>query len=196
MTGLIILAAGSSSRLGKPKQTLILNGKSLLQHAIDEGLSSACDAVLVVLGANELEILASLASPKVVICKNPNWKQGLSTSIRCGIDELTKSFPDIKQAIIMPCDQPFVDAKLLNQLLSEKEASAKDIVACSYDGTYGTPAIFDKHVFSELQSLTGDQGAKKIILASKDRVSVIPFALANIDIDTEEDYRRVLAANS
>jgi molybdenum cofactor cytidylyltransferase len=193
MTGLIILAAGSSSRLGQPKQKLIYKGRSLLQHAVEEGLASPCSPIVVVLGANEESLHSEINYPNILHVTNYEWESGMSSSIKCGLEFMLKNGPAISQAIIMLCDQPFVDAEILNRLIEAKQQSGKLIAACTYDTTLGTPALFDKEVFSELLSLDGQQGAKKLVFDHSDQVEPVPFPLGNIDIDTVEDYEKLKA---
>lgn len=191
MTALLILAAGSSSRLGQPKQKLFYKGRSLLQRAIDEGLASDCSDVLVVLGASEESVRIEIDQKDVRIVVNKDWKKGMSSSIKCGINALIKNKPEISQAIIMLCDQPFVDAEILNRLITAKQLSGKAIAACSYDNTLGTPVLFDRTYFSHLLSLEGQLGAKKLVFNNQDQVVSVPFPFGNIDIDTIEDYEKL-----
>lgn len=195
MTGIIILAAGSSSRLGQPKQKLLYKGKSLLQHAVEEGLASLSSLVVVVLGSdpvnNRREILEH---PDIHIVINQNWEEGMSSSIKTGITELINLEPSISQAIIMLCDQPFVDAELLNKLIAKKQLSGKAIAACTYDNTLGTPVLFDRIFFPQLLMLEGQQGAKKIIIDNEEQLAPVPFPYGNIDIDTIDDYEKLKKA--
>jgi len=191
MTGAIILAAGSSSRLGKPKQTLVFNGQTLLQKAIHNALSSACDAVVVVLGANAEVIQPTIIDRPVPVVFNTEWQEGMASSIRHGITELKKNMPGITSAILMLCDQPFADAAILNQLIQKRSATKKTIVASAYNGTSGAPALFDQSHFNELMQLTGNEGAKKLLIKYADNMATIPFLLGAIDIDTEGDYERL-----
>ncbi len=191
MTALLILAAGSSSRLGQPKQKLFYKGRSLLQRAVDEGLASDCSDVLVVLGASEESVRIEIDQKDVRIVVNKDWKKGMSSSIKCGINALIKNKPEISQAIIMLCDQPFVDAEILNRLITAKQLSGKPIVACAYNNTLGTPVLFSQTYFSQLLSLEGQLGAKKLVFNNQDQVVSVPFPFGNIDIDTIEDYEKL-----
>jgi molybdenum cofactor cytidylyltransferase len=191
MTALIILAAGSSSRLGQPKQKLFYRGKSLLRHAVEEGMASDCSDVVVVLGSNEESVRAEIDQKDVRVVVNKGWEKGMSSSIKCGINALIKSNPDISQAIVMLCDQPFVDTQILNKLIAEKQLSGKAIAACTYDNTLGTPVLFDRIFFHQLLSLEGQQGAKKLVFNNQDQVVPVPFPFGKIDIDTIEDYEKL-----
>ena len=192
MTGVIILAAGASSRLGQPKQNLVFQGKTLLQRAIENALASSCETVVVILGANAGAIQTTIADQPVSIFVNPDWQEGMASSIRCGLIELQKIPPFVSSALLMLCDQPFANAKILNRLVQEKSGSDILIIASSYDDTIGTPALFDRSIFPELLQLEGQEGAKKLLAKHADKVLAVPFASGGIDIDTIADYERLL----
>lgn len=189
MTGIIILAAGASSRLGEPKQNLVYKGRSLLQNAIDAALGSACRPVIVVLGANEKFIRPNIETEYIQIFCNLGWREGMSSSIRLGIQNLLQLNPGIKQVILMVCDQPFVNSGLLNMLIAKQAETGKSIIASSYNETVGTPVLFGKSFFMELQMLRGQQGAKKLFSKYKKFLSTISFPSGATDIDIIEDYQ-------
>ena len=189
MTGIIILAAGSSSRLGKPKQNLVYKGKTLLQRAIKAGLDSACNNVMVVLGANLDSIKPTITHSRVRIIYNQDWEEGMASSIRIGISTIQRLEPKTTSVILMLCDQPFVDASLLNELVQKK--SLKGIVASSYNGITGAPVLFDAAYFGELLLLKGQEGAKKLLLKYPNDIDTVSFPLGSIDIDTIEDYEKL-----
>lgn len=192
MTGIIILAAGSSSRFGSPKQNLVYQGKTLLQRAIQTALTSACcDCAVVVLGANEGQIRPNISDQQINIIYNPDWQEGMASSIRLGIAQLLYLEPLVTSAILMLCDQPFVDPLLLYQLTERKTENDSGIVACEYKNTLGVPALFDKKYFLQLMKLTGSEGAKTVINANPEDVMSVPFSLGAIDIDTIEDFERL-----
>jgi molybdenum cofactor cytidylyltransferase len=189
MTGIIILAAGSSSRLGKPKQNLVYKGQTLLQVAIETAGSSVCEPVIVVLGANAGVIRPTIDGSDVNLIQNTNWQEGMASSIRLGISELQKIAPKTNAAILMLCDQPFVNTSLVDQLVQKK--STKRIVACAYNNTTGPPVLFDATYFNELLLLKGQEGAKKLLLKYPDDVDTVSFPLGSIDIDTVEDFEKL-----
>jgi len=190
MTGAIILAAGSSSRLGKPKQNLVFNGQTLLQRAIEAALSSVCRPVIVVLGSNVESIRPSIESYPIQIVYNPDWNAGMASSIRAGLMRFQEVQPAADSVILMLCDQPFVDAALLAQLVQSK--SKNGIAACAYSDTIGPPVLFDKYYFNELLSLKGQEGAKKLLMKYSNAVTSVPFLLGYIDIDTVDDFEKLL----
>ena len=194
MTGAIILAAGASTRLGTPKQTILYEGKTLLQHAIEAAQGASCHPVMVVLGAHADTILSDLAnlhpSSAANMVHNEHWRQGMGTSIAVGLESLLQIDKTLSFAIIMVCDQPFANAALLRILMKEQEQTGKGIVASAYADTMGVPALFDHKYFDVLMQLSSDEGAKKIMLHHQEDVALVPFEKGVIDIDTIRDVER------
>lgn len=189
-TGIIILAAGESTRLGYPKQIAKYKDKTLLQLAIDAANGCKADKRVVVLGANRDEIKKTFSGASIPNIPNPHFEKGMSTSIKIGLDYMLR-FDQPDQVIIMLCDQPFVDAKLLKKLIATQEKEGKGIIACAYSKTVGVPILFGKAYFKELMELTGDEGAKQIALAHEDDLASIAFPKGKVDIDTEEDLKEL-----
>jgi molybdenum cofactor cytidylyltransferase len=189
MTGIIILAAGSSSRLGTPKQNLIYKDETLLQRAIKAAQSTGCYPIIIVLGANFKAINPTIEDLPVSIVYNADWQEGMSSSIRFGISELQKNQAKIDSVILMLCDQPFVNTELLHQLILS--ATKRSVVACAYNSGIGPPTFFDSYYFPELLLLKGNEGAKKLILKHEAHITTIPFPLGNIDIDTLDDFEQL-----
>ena len=181
-------------RLGEPKQQLPFQGKTLLQRAVQEGLASGCAPVVVVLGAGAEVLEPELDGAPVHIVQNPEWRDGMASSIRCGLQELLRVKPELTDCIFMVCDQPYVDAALLQKLVQAKQDGRSGIVASAYQDTVGTPVLFDQVYFPELLSLQGQEGAKKIILRHRDAMTLIAFPQGAVDIDTASDYAALLQA--
>ena len=192
-TSVIILAAGASSRLGRPKQLLTYKGRSLLWHAIHEACISRADEVLVILGANhDLMVNEIPHDKKIKFILNDHWKEGMASSIKAGIEFIQQiSMPDC--LILAVCDQPFLDSALFNGLIDKHVKTNKPIVACQYEQTLGTPVLFSKQYFGHLISLKGEQGAKSILRQHENEVATITFPFGHIDIDTNEQYKALLA---
>jgi molybdenum cofactor cytidylyltransferase len=184
---IIILAAGESNRMRIPKQLLPFRRKNMLQHAIDEAVTSNADLVFGVLGANAERIKRVLRKSRAELVMNQVWPEGISSSIRAGVKALPTS---VNAVIVSLCDQPHASSRIFNALIDTFRTSGKTIVSCEYGGTEGTPALFAREYFDQLLALSGDRGAKKIILENHDHVARIPFAEGIIDIDTAEDYQR------
>ena len=185
----IVLAAGSSSRMGRPKQLLTYNGKSLLEFTVDTAINSVADPVIVVLGANTNLVKQVIAHKGIHIAENKDWSEGMASSIRCGIEMLMHVAPSSQAAILMVCDQPFVSSVLLNNLVSKQKERGSPIVTSKYKNVIGPPTLFHKTIFSELLRLKGDTGAKKVVEKHINEVETISFDEGIIDIDTEADYR-------
>lgn len=195
MTGVIILAAGASTRMGSPKQLLPYQDNTLLQHSINVALADSFTPVIVVVGAKILDILPVINNYHITIVENREWQEGLGSSVRIGISTLMDQTPLIENAILMLCDQPFVTAELLRQLVETKAATHKKIVACTYKNTAGVPVLFDKSFFSELLQLKGQDGAKKLLIQHSAEVATVPFPEGAIDIDTPEDYDKFITVS-
>lgn len=192
MTGILLLAAGASTRLGQPKQLLSFQGKSLLQHAIDAALATDAEEVLLVLGAGAESILQQTNTAGVEVCVNGNWQEGMASSVRLGISTLQQSYPAIAAAVIMLCDQPFVTPELLNELVVAQQRSGKKIAASHYKNTAGVPVLFERSLFPELLKLQGQEGAKKLLVQFAEEVVTVPFPEGETDIDTAADYERLI----
>lgn len=193
--GVLILAAGGSSRLGKPKQLLAYNGKTLLQHAVQTAIDSTAQPIVVVLGAESDTIVNELTDTRVHTVVNEAWQEGMASSIRCGINEFMQTAPNAEGAILMVCDQPYVTAALLNELATAHRKSGKQIVASGYDDTFGPPVFFHKSFFNELLQLKGDIGARSIVRQHTALVEVVSFPEGTFDVDTEADYEQIKKAS-
>ncbi len=189
-TGIIILAAGESTRLGYPKQIAKYKEKTLLQLAIDAANGCNAEKRVLVLGANRDEIKKTFSGASIPNIPNPHFAKGMSSSIKIGLEYMLR-FDQPDQVIIMLCDQPFVDAKVLNKLIATQEKEGKGIVACAYSKTVGVPILFGKAYFDELMELKGDEGAKNIVLAHEHDLVTVSFPKGKVDIDTEEDLREL-----
>ncbi|MES2703887.1 MAG: nucleotidyltransferase family protein [Bacteroidota bacterium] len=190
-TGIIVLAAGASSRLGRPKQLLPYLGTTLLQHTLQVATGAATGKVIVILGANAAEIEKEIMEQNVQVAINNYWQEGMGSSIRFGLTQLLNVRPEVDAAIIMLCDQPHVTTGLLNDLVAARMHTQKKIIASSYSSIIGVPAIFDASLFPELLLLKGDVGAKNIIQRHSGGLGVISFEKGIVDIDTAADYEKL-----
>ncbi|HEV7378754.1 MAG TPA: nucleotidyltransferase family protein [Dyadobacter sp.] len=188
--GLLILAAGNSSRLGEPKQLLPYKGKTLIANVVDSGITANLQPVIVVTGAYSESISPEIAHSSVIVIHNERWQDGMSSSIRAGISAAQK-IPSLQGIILAVSDQPFVQSDLFLALIETAKSTRKGIVASFYDGTMGTPVLFDGQYFDALMNLKGAEGAKKLIKKFAEDVASTSFELGGIDIDTQEDYRKL-----
>jgi len=194
-TGIVILAAGRSSRLGQSKQLLPFRGETLLKRAIHTAIQSEVAEIVVVLGANADAHQKEITNERVDVVKNWDWEKGIGTSIACGVEKLTELLPHATACIILLCDQPYISAELIKKMQKIHSSSAKGIVACKYASTIGTPALFDKKYFKHIKLLKEDQGAKKLFSRFEDDLSTIDFPEGETDIDTQQDYIQLLNTN-
>ncbi|WP_114750117.1 nucleotidyltransferase family protein [Pleomorphovibrio marinus] len=189
-TAILILAGGSSSRLGYPKQTLPYKGDFLLNHAIHAAMGVSASQCRLVLGAYAKEIqkiIPKIDSMEVLQCKN--WEEGMGASIRCGMKDLPRT---IDQVIIMLGDQPFVNTSLLKTLVDLRKETDKNLVACKYGDGVGVPALFGKKYFPLLNKLQGSGGAKKILMNQQQDLLTHYFPMGIVDVDKESDYQALL----
>ena len=190
-TGLILLAAGASVRLGHPKQLLMYNGQTLLQNSLQSALASGAQPLIVVLGANADTIKNEIKNDRLHVVINAQWEKGMASSIQSGVKAIVEMTPDAEGIIVMVCDQPYVTSSLLNELITTHEKTGKQIVACSYENSFGPPVFFHRSFFDKLLQLEGDTGARSIVSQHIDLVELIPFPEGTFDIDTEADFERI-----
>lgn len=188
----MILAAGNSSRLGKPKQLLSYKGKSLLQIATEAAIGTGAKYIVTVLGAHAEEILATYDYPDINYVINESWEKGMATSINAGLAELLRLCPNMEHVIITVADQAFLSPSILLELITMQGRSKDPIIASKYGDTIGTPVLFHKKYFTALMNLTGDIGAKHLIRQHPAEVSTITFDKGHIDIDTAADYQNLI----
>jgi len=190
-TGVIILAAGNSSRLGRPKQLLPYRGKTLLTHVVAEVQAAELWPVVVVTGAFHIEVGDSLRGQSVEIVFNPAWEMGMASGIVAGLSNMLSLHPDVDAVIIAVCDQPFISSALFLQLINTHDASGKGIIACAYADSVGTPVLFGRSYFEQLLALAGSEGAKKLLKQYPDDLATIAFPDGQIDVDTWEDAEKL-----
>ena len=189
--GIIILAAGASSRMNRPKQLLEFEGKTLLRRAVETALETVFLPVVVTLGANFKLMKPEIEDLPVEIVFNENWQSGLSSSIKAGIEKLLEIAPDIAAAVIALADQPFVTSNHLNLFAEKFVRTNCPVIAAGYSQTYGVPALFSREIFDDLHELSGDKGAKSMIEKHRRSLSTIALPEAAVDIDTPQDLAQL-----
>lgn len=195
-TGIIILAAGSSQRLGRPKQLLPYQGSTLIRRSVAAAEGARPSVVVVVVGAAAALVAQEVADKDIAVVFNAEFREGMASSIRCGVNYLLNNTPEVDNIVIMTCDQPYVDAAHLRKLILEGQKSNLKIAASLYDGQRGVPALFNKALFDELITLKGDSGAKSIIRRYRSEAAAIPLPSGGIDIDDEAAYLTLIASTS
>lgn len=191
--GAVILAAGSSSRMGSPKQTLRFKGESLLRRAALAALGAGCRPVVVVTGANAELSRRELDGLDVQEVFNLHWETGMASSIRAGVECLTSTDADAAAAVLMLCDQPRVTSEIISELVAAHHTTGSAVVASEYGGGFGVPALFGRELFAELARLEGAAGAKQVIKRHAAGAHFIPFTGGEMDVDTPEDFSRLTA---
>lgn len=194
--GIILLAAGASVRMGTPKQLLKLGGVSLIRRAAENALTSGCRPVVVVLGAKAGLIVPELNGLAIEIVENAEWKTGLSASIRCGLQRMRSVAPEVEGVILFLADQPQVSGTALQKLTAAHALSTSGLVAASYAGHMGTPALFPREYFDELSQIEGPGGAKGLLAKYAKRVASVDFPEAAIDLDTPLDFTEFAKNNT
>jgi molybdenum cofactor cytidylyltransferase len=178
--------------MGQPKLLLPFRGRSLVMNAVMAALDVSEIAPVVVTGGYDELVKKELQGINAEIVFNPDWKSGMASSIQTGLRQAMKN-PELKNILIVLADQPYVSASLFLEIVDQGIHKEKDIIASRYaDGTLGTPALFKKSMFSELLSLSGQEGARKIVRSQPDRMETVDFPLGGIDIDTPGDYTNLL----
>lgn len=184
----IVLAAGASRRLGQSKQLLKQGNETLLKRSIRLANEAGASPVLAVLGANFDIISASIPFNDAVRVLNPNWEQGIASSIHAGLKALHENTPTASAALLMSCDQPRLTATHLGALMDAFAAqSSPSIAASTYAGVLGVPAVFPRIVFPDLLALRGDKGARGLLEQPPCAVIPVPFEGGEVDIDRPED---------
>ena len=191
----VVLAAGGSTRFGEPKQLAAFQGEIFVRHIVAASVEAGCAPVVVVVGEHAAQITLELTGLAASIVMHPQWSIGLGSSIGVGVQYVIDSGAEIDAAILLACDQPFVNAATLRQLIQSRLTSGKPIVASAYAATLGIPALFDRSCFPDLLQLKGDSGAKGIIFSRQHDVAPFNFPAGAIDINTPADYQRFLSQN-
>lgn len=186
---IVILAAGASSRLGHSKQLIEFNGKTLLQHSIENAKESRATKVFVVLGHQFDRLNEHIKSSEVIVLNNLNWTGGMGASLSFCLRQISSLHPDTDAVLISTCDQPFVNAAIYNKLIDIFEDTNCAIVACRYLDVVGVPALFSRLHFAELSQLSGREGARKIIQRHIDATKIVDFPHGAFDIDTTADLQ-------
>lgn len=188
---ILLLAAGSSSRMGQPKQLLRWGNQSLIEHQM-ETLKIAGNPFGVVLGANSEAILPVIEKFGVDIFINPNWKNGMGNSVAFGIHQLLQKFPGAEGALITLVDQPLITSSYIEKILEIFHPGEQQIIVSkSSSGWRGVPVLFDKIYFEKLQKLDGEKGAKILIQQYKNSIIEIECGEMLQDLDTPESYQRL-----
>src|SRR5262245_42482677 len=190
----IVLAAGLSRRMGRPKLLLPVEGRPVIRHTVDRLLAAAMGEVIVVVGPEHEAIREALAGLPLRLVVNPAPEAGQASSVRHGIQALS---PLTTSALIALGDQPWISVDVIRELQRAMAASGKRIAAPRYTDGLGNPVLFAAETFPELLALVGDRGARAVVEKDPARLAVVDVAAAMpSDIDTPEDYERLRGPDS
>lgn len=189
--GVVVLAAGASTRMGTPKQLLQFDGQTFLRRAVSVALGGGCRPVIVVTGAHAAASRENLRELDVQEVENQQWESGIGSSVRVGIKAVIAANPATIAVVLMLCDQPFVTREIIAALVAAHLETGRSIVASRYEGSYGVPALFARAHFAELMALEGAAGAKQIIQSHLPKVHLVGFPKGEIDVDTPDDFARL-----
>lgn len=187
-TAAIVLAAGSSARMGQSKQLLPWGGTTLLGHVVDAVLQWPVDEVWVVLGADADEVAARVDFGEAGVVVNENHAEGIASSIRVGLDVLFRT-SEAKRAFIVMGDQPDIDPSVPVRLLEKAEETGQSVVIPKYRYERSNPVLVDRWLWERLMSLEGDEGARGLFATHPEWVEEVWFdRLPPRDVDTALDY--------
>ena len=186
----VVLAAGSSSRMGAPKQLLRVGSNTLLRRSVEQATASAARATYVVIGASAAHMRDELRQLPLEVVENTRFADGLGTSISAAVHAIESAPSPFDAVVLLTCDQPYVSAASIDALIAEHARSAAPLVASAYAGTLGVPALFARDYFAALRELPPNKGAKEILIRNRDAVVTVQFEPAAVDLDTPTDYER------
>jgi len=192
--GIVILAAGEARRFGACKQLVEFQSKPLLQHVLDAALALPYKRLMVVTGKYDQEIKKAFEGGLVSGAEqvyNPDWSEGMSSSIRLGCQLLAS---DCDQILVLLSDQVLISTDELHALVDGTDLT--ELACAGFSGTVGPPALFGRAFYPELLSLDAENGAKQILTNPENHVRIVPMASAGWDIDTPEDLENLADVGS
>ena len=193
MIAAIVLAAGASARMGRPKLVLPMSdGRALVRVAVEQMLRASLDDVVVVLGGEADAVREALVGLPIREVVNPRYAEGQSTSLRAGLDALR---PETTAALVALGDQPLPDPGVVARLADALRTTGRPIAVPVYRDGRGNPVLFAAALFDELRAVTGDRGGRAVIARDPQRVAEVPVdATMPADVDTPEDYEAARTA--
>lgn len=189
MIAAVVLAAGRSTRMGRPKLLLEIAGRTVLQHVVAHARQSRCDRIVVVVGDEADRVARGVRGPAVEIVVNERYREGMGTSLAAGISALP---PECEAAIILLGDQPRVTAAFIDGLIDAHRTTGKPLVTSRYGGATGAPTLIGRALFDEARRLGGDVGGRSLMERHPDLVGEVPLSpdLA-ADLDTPDEFARL-----
>jgi len=187
----MILAAGESKRMGKPKLLLPFGEKTIIETIIDSVIQSKLDDVLVVLGAHREKIEKKIKDFSIKIVVNPDFKNDMLSSVQCGFRALPE---DVEASLVILGDQPEISSALINKIVEAYKKSKKGIVLPVFRKNRGHPVLIDMKYQGEIEDLNPDLGLRNLVYKHAEDILEVEVITPSIlqDIDTIEDYNREL----
>lgn len=183
----MVLAAGASRRLGRPKQLVSWRGEALVHRAARAALEAGLDPVVVVIAPGAAEVRATVADLPVEVVEGPRAGPDMASSVRAGVARVAALAPGHDAVALVACDQPAVDAAHLGALAAARRVGGAAVVASEYAGVLGVPAVIGAELRGELAALRGDAGAREILRRDPARVARVPLPGGERDVDRPED---------
>lgn len=191
----IILAAGASTRMSRPKQLIAIDDETLVHRAARAAIEAGCDPIRIVTGRNHDAIAQAVADLAVQCVPNPDWERGLGTSIKCGVRSVVGELDSDnslkhRAVLIHLCDQPLIDGVMIRRLIDAWRKSEKPVAVSAWNDTIGPPVVVDALLIPSLEALPDASGAKAIWADHPHWLERAPCAAAGVDLDTPDDLVR------
>lgn len=185
----LLLAAGTSSRMGTNKLLLAHRGESVLKGAVRRALAGGLSPLLVVLGHEEDRARRELDGLPCQVVVNPDYAQGINASLKCGVAALPA---EARAAVVMLADMPFVTAEMIAGLIGRYRASTAPLVISDYEGVNAPPMLYDRCLFGELLAMTGEGCGRQVVRRHRDEAEVMAWPVSALDdLDLPADYERL-----
>jgi molybdenum cofactor cytidylyltransferase len=191
----ILLAAGTSSRMGSNKMLFELDGESVLRGAARRAIAGGLSPLIVVLGHQRERAEQELAGLACQVAFNPDFEEGITSSLRAGLSVLETSEPDVQGAMVMLADMPYVTSEMIAAMIARYRGSRAPLVVSDYEGVHAPPMLYDRALFTELMAMTETGCGKQVVKRHRHEAEVLAWpAEALSDLDLPEDYERVKGA--
>ena len=187
----VVLAAGGSTRLGRPKQFVRFAGETLIRRAVRTANDAVGREPVVVAGEAVDAIRAELTGLPATVVENADWRTGMASSLIAGLNAAVAATPEIDALLITLCDQPFVVSVHLRRLIEQHWSYGLQATASQFHNSCGPPAVFSRELFDEIRQLKGEMGAKRILTGLGDRLACMDLPEAGVDIDWPEDLKQL-----
>lgn len=190
----VLLAAGTSSRMGSNKLLFELGGESVLRGAARRALAAGVSPLLVVLGHEAERAEQELAGLPCQVVINPAYEQGINSSLKTGVSAVPA---EAQAAVVMLADMPFVTPEMLAGLIARFRSSEAPLVISDYEGVNAPPMLYDRSLFGELLAMTGEGCGRQVVKQHRGEAEVLSWPVSALtDLDVPDDYTRVKSGNA